>query len=224
MKVCAYLMTADTGLAPNPFHGICTLAVCTPNHRRARLKPDDDWIVGLASAPLRARFIDSNKWRIVYAMCVSEVLELDQYFRDPRFVKKIPKRQGTRIERCGDNFYRIENGALRYQKDIANDHEWDAVQAQDRYGNKVFVGREYYYFGSKAKELPDSVSWADKLKQKFAASGIGIKYIFGGSSGVQWDDKERESFLAFLRKEALPNLPEPKDFSSHWGPETVSCR
>ena len=32
MKICTYTMTSDTGFAPNPFYGYCTLAACTPNH------------------------------------------------------------------------------------------------------------------------------------------------------------------------------------------------
>ena len=32
-----YIAVLDTGLAPNPFWGYCTLAVCTPNHMGIRL-------------------------------------------------------------------------------------------------------------------------------------------------------------------------------------------
>src|ERR1035437_4186815 len=40
-KVCFYIMRVDTGFAPNPFHGVCTLAACTPNHQHARLFKGD---------------------------------------------------------------------------------------------------------------------------------------------------------------------------------------
>jgi hypothetical protein len=40
-KACFYIMTVDTGFAPNPFHGVCTLAACTPNHCKANLEPGD---------------------------------------------------------------------------------------------------------------------------------------------------------------------------------------
>lgn len=40
-KACFYVMTVDTGFAPNPFHGVCTLAACTPNHCKAGLELGD---------------------------------------------------------------------------------------------------------------------------------------------------------------------------------------
>ncbi|WP_155628852.1 Nmad2 family putative nucleotide modification protein [Burkholderia stagnalis] len=45
MKLLKYVMTSDSGLAPNPYFGVCSLALCTPNHMNAKLKPGD-WIVG----------------------------------------------------------------------------------------------------------------------------------------------------------------------------------
>lgn len=45
MRVFTYVLDHDTGFAPNPFHGWCTLAGCKPVIRRtARI---DDWIVGM---------------------------------------------------------------------------------------------------------------------------------------------------------------------------------
>jgi len=40
-KACFYIMTVDTGFAPNPFHGVCTHAACTPNHCKANLEEGD---------------------------------------------------------------------------------------------------------------------------------------------------------------------------------------
>lgn len=44
-QVLTYTVAVDLGFAPNPFHGWCSLAACTPNHMRARLILGD-WIVG----------------------------------------------------------------------------------------------------------------------------------------------------------------------------------
>src|SRR3569833_2727055 len=41
MKLCSYIVREDTGLAPNPFWGTCTLAVCTPNHQGSRIGVGD---------------------------------------------------------------------------------------------------------------------------------------------------------------------------------------
>ena len=34
MTLYSYTVAADTGFAPNPFHGFCTLACCKPGIRR----------------------------------------------------------------------------------------------------------------------------------------------------------------------------------------------
>ena len=61
MKICVYTLTADTGFAPNPFHGTCTLAACTPNHMGAKLVKGD-WIAGF--------FTNAKTPCLVYAMRV----------------------------------------------------------------------------------------------------------------------------------------------------------
>lgn len=147
MKICRYVMTNDSGLAPNPYHGWCTLAVCTPNHQRLHLKKND-WIVG------HSRKEDGN--RLIYAMCVEDVLTLDLYFNDPRFQEKKPNPSGTREDQCGDNFYYRENGQWRrltswnhndsehFIKDVGSDLE----------GCHVFVSQDFYYFGDQRKPFP----------------------------------------------------------------------
>lgn len=45
MHVYSYIVTHDTGFAPNPFHGVLTLACCKPAIRRAA--EVGDVIVGL---------------------------------------------------------------------------------------------------------------------------------------------------------------------------------
>ena len=63
MKLLKYVMTSDKGLAPNPYFGVCSLALCTPNHRNARLDVGD-WIVGHSSKAT------GNK--LIYAMRVTQ--------------------------------------------------------------------------------------------------------------------------------------------------------
>ncbi len=58
MRLVSYILTSDTGFAPNPFFRYCTLACCKPQIRRSA--EPGDWIVGIS------RKADGN--RIVYAM------------------------------------------------------------------------------------------------------------------------------------------------------------
>ena len=41
VKLYSYIVVHDAGLAPNPFYGWCTLAVCTPNHMGVKVTKGD---------------------------------------------------------------------------------------------------------------------------------------------------------------------------------------
>ena len=70
-----YIMRHDSGLAPNPFWGWCTLAVCTPNHQGSRVQPGD-WIAGFQDK--------AHGYKFVYAMEVSERIHIMRLRVRPR--------------------------------------------------------------------------------------------------------------------------------------------
>lgn len=46
-KLYSYVLREDTGFAPNPYHGFCTLACCKPLiRRRAEI---GDWVIATGS-------------------------------------------------------------------------------------------------------------------------------------------------------------------------------
>jgi hypothetical protein len=152
MKLYSHVITDDTGLAPNPFHGFCTSALCTPSHKNAKLR-NGDWLIG------NSRKRDGN--RLVYAMRISEVLSMNDYFRDGRFERKKPKPDGTWIEQCGDNIYfrgdggqwkrlpsRFHNDRNAFVKDVGDDFA----------GRPVFVAEHFYYFGCRRVTIPDKLA------------------------------------------------------------------
>jgi len=47
MKLHTYVVRYDSGFAPNPFYGYCTLATCKPPIRKSAAV--EDWIVGCGS-------------------------------------------------------------------------------------------------------------------------------------------------------------------------------
>ena len=143
-RLCTYIVRQDTGLAPNPYWGLCTLAVCTPNHQGIRLGAGD-WIAG---------FLDkSRKYRFLYAMEVSEVLDLDTYFHDPRFQAKKPDLRGSWMERCGDNFYsRRKDGSWRQHRNRF--HLSEALKIQDTRYARGFIGTRFWYQGRAAEPAP----------------------------------------------------------------------
>jgi hypothetical protein len=136
MKLVKYVMTSDKGLAPNPYFGVCSLALCTPNHRNARLDVGD-WIVGHSSKAT------GNK--LIYAMRVTKVLTMPEYFSG--FPAKRPNPDGDPIERCGDNLYDNSSGKWRRLPSACHNEVHAFVQDQ---GRPVFLseGEEgFWYFG-----------------------------------------------------------------------------
>ena len=68
----SYVVAYDSGFAPNPFNGFCTLATCKPEIRkRANI---GDWIIGTGSHREGVR----RGGFLVYAMRVEEALSADE--------------------------------------------------------------------------------------------------------------------------------------------------
>jgi hypothetical protein len=156
MRLCSYVVTVDTGLAPNPFHGYCTEAVCTPSHMGAKLEKGD-WLIGHSGKD------DGN--RLIYAMCILETLSMNTYFRDERFASKKPNPDGAPEEQCGDNIYYQDEDAKwkrlpsRFHNDCGN---FTQDVGTDLAGRPVFVSEHFYYFGDKRVDIPkkfENIIW-----------------------------------------------------------------
>ena len=139
-----YVMKHDTGLAPNPFWGTCTLAVCTPNHSGSRAKRGD-WIAGVSDK--------SRGYKLIYVMEVNERVHMNDYFHDERFNAKKPILDGTPQQRCGDNFYSLDEAGLWTQHPNRY-HTSPACLAQDTRKPWVFVAQRFWYLGCEARDMP----------------------------------------------------------------------
>lgn len=152
MDLYSYVVAYDSGFAPNPFYGLCTLATCKPEIRKnAQI---GDWILGSGSA-------NKTKYqggRLVYAMCVSEVLTFNQYFEDSRFRAKRPLLTGSRKQARGDNIYHQENGNWgqlnSYHSNADGTVNLKHV-SRDTKVNRILISTYYCYFGKNGPELPD---------------------------------------------------------------------
>lgn len=141
MKIYSHVVTVDAGLAPNPFHGYCTSAVCTPSHMNARLK-ERDWLIGHSPA--------ADGQRLVYAMRISEVVSMDDYFRDRRFKRKKPTLTGRAEDQCGDNMYYRQPGG-HWCRLPSHLHSSAEDMAHDV---GLFVSQHFYYFGDNRVPIP----------------------------------------------------------------------
>lgn len=127
MTLFPYVMTDDNGSAPNPFHDLCTLALCMPMTRGAAQV--GDYVVGLAGKRLRK----GGDWRVIYAMQVLEAMTFDEYWHDRRFRAKKPRGESG-IKALGDNV-------------------GTAVAGTDR----VLVGEKFAYWGREPKPVPTNL-------------------------------------------------------------------
>jgi len=176
MKYCFYRMNVDSGFAPNPYYGYCTLAACTPNHMRANLKRGDV-IVGVESDSLikrrrQVRGPSSTEGRcLIYYLPIAEVLDLDSYFHDPRFVRKKPDLDSRSFaRRKGDNVY-FRDSRGHFRSLPGNPHDNARQQRQDTRGNRVYISEKnnFYYFGDAEVTLPSRF-------EHYLPKGHGVRY------------------------------------------------
>ncbi|HBH28492.1 MAG: hypothetical protein N839_0010695 [Desulfofustis sp. PB-SRB1] len=148
MRLHSYVVAHDTGFAPNPFWGFCTLATCKPVIRRTATI--GDWVVGIS--PKRR----GN--RVVFAMLVDEILDYVSYYRDHRFACKIPvySKNGV-IWKAGDNIYKpLANGTFRQLRSMHSrgERENPQTKAHDLSGENILIAKKFHYFGASGPELP----------------------------------------------------------------------
>jgi hypothetical protein len=143
-RLCTYILTNDTGLAPNPFWDWCTLAVCTPNRQGARLD-EGDWIAGFLTK--------ARGHRLLYAMEIAKPIHMQAYFDDPRFTMKKPDLRGNWKQRCGDNFY-SQNTDGSWKQHRNRFHLGPEYLVKDTRRPYVFVSSKYWYFGRNAVPVP----------------------------------------------------------------------
>lgn len=162
----SYVVAYDSGFAPNPFNGYCTLATCKPKIRKTASV--GDWIVGTGSNRKGVR----RGSFLVYAMRVHETLTFAEYWSDPRFEKKKPSLYGSYRMACGDNIYRpIEGGGWKQRNSYHSNH--DGSQRKDHTDkdtkvDRVLISNHFVYFGAEGPPIPEALK-----KANLVHSGIG---------------------------------------------------
>ena len=144
-RLFSYVITHDTGFAPNPFGGVLTLATCKPKIRVTAQV--GDWLLGTGSAKA------VGKDRVVYAAQISEVVTLAQYGGDLRLACKRPSVGKQSWNRLGDCIYFQQPGWTWVQRRNLFHNEKDI--ARDLGGLNALVCEQFWYFGGTAPLLPD---------------------------------------------------------------------
>jgi hypothetical protein len=150
-KLYSYVVARDFGFAPNPFHGVCTLATCKPRIRKdASL---GDWVIGTGSASRkRAGFL-------VFAMKVEETLTFDDYWKDEHYLLKRPNLRGSKKMAFGDNIYHRKGELYAWKQE--NSHHTLPNGGTNTFNlktdtgvNRMLVSRVFTYWGGHGPEVP----------------------------------------------------------------------
>lgn len=172
MRLFSYVVRYDFGFAPNPFEGWCTVATCKPQIRRAAKV--GDWVVGTGSAHKKLT------GKLVYAMRVEEVLTFDDYWKDPRFARKIPTDRGAVKRAYGDNIYHHADDGSWIQADSRHSLDGGAPNQghidTDTSVNAVLVSSHFSYFGSNGPVVPTHLR--QDLGDDLVCSGRGHRCNF----------------------------------------------
>lgn len=148
-RVYSYKLSRDYGFAPNPFHGICTLATCKPQIRKGAQV--GDIVIGCGSKELKML------GKIIFAMRISEKMTFQQYWDDPRFAVKKANFLSSNAAAYGDNIYHIgDDGWI--QEDSHHSYDGGVVNPdnlkRDVGSDNVLVGMDFIYWGSNAPVMP----------------------------------------------------------------------
>ena len=153
-RLYAYIVRWDDGFAPNPFHGILTLACCKPEIRRKAKK--GDYVVGLGSK--------SRGNRLVYAMRVTETLRFDEYWVASRFLVKRPDMSAGGIEALGDNIYYpgpgVDGWVMVWSQHSNSDGSQNADHTHtDIGGVQALISTDFVYWGGEGPPVPESLTF-----------------------------------------------------------------
>ena len=159
MRLYVYVVKHDTGFAPNPFHGYCTLATCKPVIRRCAQV--GDWVLGVGSKD------NGQDGQLVYAMKIEEAMSFDKYWADPRFQRKKPDPSGIQESKCGDNIYHRDPiskkwiQAHSYHSQPNGCQDLDHIR-RDTKTPRVLISNHFVYFGNSAVDIPPNILSFDK--------------------------------------------------------------
>lgn len=155
-RLFSYCIPIDDGAAPNPYWGICTLAICKPRIRsQARI---GDWVAGVGAKHAKTgdRSAADFSGKLVYAMRVTKVLAMRDYDAWTRSYcpNKVPNwTDADARRRLGDSIYDFSTAEPRLRESV----HLPENRGTDLQGHNVLMSDHFFYFGSAAVQLPDEL-------------------------------------------------------------------
>ena len=179
-----YTMTHDTGFAPNPYHGVLTLATCKPLIRKCA--KEGYWISGWTGNAVHNKQgeIDRNgPGRLIYLAQVSKVLGFEEYWEkykqkrpvvccdeDPQVntgcgCSTVFVNNGNDHIDCGDNIYKPDDNASCGYTQLNNPFHGEEQKTHDLSGKHVLICKEFYYFGVENAVTLDGITRIPRWKK-----------------------------------------------------------
>ena len=172
-----YKMVWDTEFAPNPHHGVLTLATCKPRIRK--YAEVGDWISGWTAVRVHDKnnkihqFPDKEK--LIYLAKVTKKIKYKDYWKEytdkrPHPLEDVEPISST--DKKGKKEYdetRYDSGDNIYEPDKDNKDQFIQKRNGGGHGNRdkehdlkgeyILICEEFYYFGvNHACEIPDQIS------------------------------------------------------------------
>jgi len=153
-RVYIYVIDRDFGFAPNPYHGVCTLACC--KYRIRSTAQVGDWVFGVGGSSLKAT------GRCIFGMQVTDTMSFEEYWSNPRYLAKRPVRNGSRAMMLGDNIYHRPGPEEPWEQENSHHSHPDGTPnpsniETDTRTNKILASTHFVYFGTAAPEVPDHI-------------------------------------------------------------------
>lgn len=175
----SYTVATDSGFAPNPHFGTCTLACCKPVLRKSvgarllrgsgladlaevrQVRPDyirdqNIWVLGLAGTALK----DRPHRSVVFVMQVTDVLDFRSYFEEYPEKRPVRTAAGARNDPRwhGDAIYTGNDPATARQVTPCAHSRGRAEDVQMKHhdlgGRFVLISDHFSYFGKSAPLVP----------------------------------------------------------------------
>lgn len=145
----SYIITRDFGFAPNPFHGVLTLATCKPRIRASAKV--GDYLIGNSSK-------DSGN-KLIYMARIDEITTFDNYWKDSRFQCKKPVMNGSFKTLYGDNVYHHENGEWIQANSHHSMEDGSAnlsnLERDTGTTDRVLICNDFFYLGQSMIDIHD---------------------------------------------------------------------
>jgi hypothetical protein len=181
VRLYSYVIEHDYGFAPNPFHGVCSLACCKPPIRRTACI--GDYVIGTGAT--KPKLLG----HMLYWMKVDRIITFDDYWSDPQFRRKRAFMRGSRIQRFGDNIYHRDPATLEFiQEDSFHCNPGGVLSPDDLKRDtgtthRILLANDFAYWGEEGPKIPAHLAYVVK-------KGAGYKCRFS--------EEQVQAFLGWL--------------------------